>query len=313
MRSLSVVRYYPRHRTLEEVARDYNANWTTAVEMLTDDVYLGGENFNNLFVLRRNPDANSEEVRCRLDTAAEFHLGEMPNKFLGGSLVMPGSSSGGTGGASRGGVGSGAASSSAPPSTPTKPGSGAPPVPPSPNRRSHRRSPLRHRPHVELGSRTLFATVDGTLGSILGLSPRSRSFFSSLERALARTVRPVGDLGHGEYRAFESERRVHPAHGFVDGDLVESFLDLDLSTMNRVVESMNEDGRWEEGALEEEGAEGGGKGAGGDGGVGGGSSASGDGSNGDSNGGDAEGAAGGVGVLGVEDVLAMVEEISMMH
>jgi CPSF A subunit region len=37
MRSISLVQYYPQHGTLEEVARDFNANWTTAVEMLTDD------------------------------------------------------------------------------------------------------------------------------------------------------------------------------------------------------------------------------------------------------------------------------------
>ena len=37
MRSISLVQYYPQHGTLEEVARDFNANWTTAIEMLTDD------------------------------------------------------------------------------------------------------------------------------------------------------------------------------------------------------------------------------------------------------------------------------------
>ena len=104
MRSISLVQHYPQYNTLEEVARDFNANWTTAVCMLTDDVYLGGENWNNLYVLRRNTKAASEEVRCRLDTVGEFHLGEMVNKFMSGSLVMPTSSEAsttGTTGASR--------------------------------------------------------------------------------------------------------------------------------------------------------------------------------------------------------------------
>merc|ERR1711935_881508 len=103
MRSISLVQYYGEHETLEEVARDFNANWTTAVAMLTDDIYLGGENWNNLFVLKRNAKAQNEEVRCRLDTVGEFHLGEMCNKFMSGSLVMPSNS--GTESSSRGGSG----------------------------------------------------------------------------------------------------------------------------------------------------------------------------------------------------------------
>jgi len=68
MRSVSLVQCYPEHQTLEEVARDFNTNWTVAVEMLNDNVYVGAENWNNLFYLRRNTAAASEEVRCRLDT-----------------------------------------------------------------------------------------------------------------------------------------------------------------------------------------------------------------------------------------------------
>jgi DNA damage-binding protein 1 len=95
------------------------------------------------------------------------------------------------------------------------------------------------------GSQTLFGTVDGTLGVILGLDGPTAAFFSTLERAMAKTIRPVGDFDHQLYRACQTERRIHPAHGFVDGDLVESFLDLDRGTMDAVVNEMNRDGGWE--------------------------------------------------------------------
>lgn len=62
---------------------------------------------------------------------------------------------------------------------------------------------------------------------------------------MARTIPPVGDFSHEEFRTFDAERRVHPAHGFVDGDLVESFLDLDRGTMQAVVKAMNNDGGWD--------------------------------------------------------------------
>ncbi|OEU20889.1 CPSF_A-domain-containing protein, partial [Fragilariopsis cylindrus CCMP1102] len=189
MRSISLVQYYPQYETLEEVARDFNANWTTAVTMLTDDVYLGGENWNNLFVLRRNTKAQSEEVRCRLETVGEFHLGEMCNKFMSGSLVMPNSSS--------------------------------------------------DTPVVAIGSQTLFGTADGTLGVILGLDNATAAFFSCLEKAMEHVIMPIGNFSHEQFRSFSAEQRINPRHGFVDGDLVESFLDFDMKTMELVVQQMN--------------------------------------------------------------------------
>lgn len=54
MRSMSLLMYKAVDGTIEEIARDYNANWMTAVEMMTDDVYIGGESDCNIFTLRRN-------------------------------------------------------------------------------------------------------------------------------------------------------------------------------------------------------------------------------------------------------------------
>jgi DNA damage-binding protein 1 len=240
MRSISLVQYYPQHETLEEVARDFNANWTTAVAMLTDDVYLGGENWNNLFVLRRNTKAQSEEIRCRLDTVGEFHLGEMCNKFMSGSLVMPSSTSSessATAAASRNRRRSLAS---------PKKGGDSGKVPASSSAGATNTAAVRsRRPGVAIGSQTLFGTVDGTLGVILGLDGPTAAFFSCLERSMQRVITPVGNFSHQQFRAFNAEQRLHPSHGFVDGDLVESFLDLDKNTMEAVVEQMNRDGGWE--------------------------------------------------------------------
>jgi hypothetical protein len=259
MRSISLVQYYPQHETLEEVARDFNANWTTAVAMLTDNVYLGGENWNNLFVLRRNTKAQSEEVRCRLDTVGEFHLGEMCNKFMSGSLVMPSSTNTNTnnsgssgsntiigGGDSQSGTGAvrrslaspKKASASSDNNSGSKVAASASAVSPAAAMRTKR-------PAVTIGSQTLFGTVDGTLGVILGLDGPTAAFFSCLERSMQRVIVPVGNFSHQQFRAFNAEQRIHPSHGFVDGDLVESFLDLDKNTMKLVVQQMNRDGGWE--------------------------------------------------------------------
>lgn len=268
MRSISLVQYYPEHKALEEIARDFNANWTTSMEMLTDNIYLGAENWNNLFVLRRNVTAQSEEVRCRLDTIGEFHLGEMCNKFMCGSLIMPHSTS----------TSSGRRKVALRMTTPVKNAG---------NKDGKVAAARAFRPTVTIGTQTLYATVDGTLGAILGLDARTAAFFKTLERAMAKTITPVADFSHAEFRAFDADRRVHPSHGFVDGDMVESFLDLDRESMEAVVEELNRDGGWDVDnfALRRN----------------------------DQDGDEDEGAAETPLELTVEDVLAMVEEMTMFH
>ena len=208
MRSISVLQYSPQFNALEEIARDYNQNWTTAIEMLSEDIYIGAENFHNIFVLRRNAKAQSEELRNRLDTVGAFHLGELPNKMLRGSLVI--------------------ATNTAASYNPDGIISNKVPKP-------------------NVGSRTLLGTVDGSIGTILGLDVSTFKFLKALERSMSRNVRSIGDLSIEEYRAFRGEReRSHfPSRGFVDGDYVESFLDLDQLTMEAVVKHMNHEGRWE--------------------------------------------------------------------
>ena len=220
MRSISVVQHFPDFNTLEEVARDYNQNWTTAIEMLSDDVYLGAEHFQNLFVLRRNTKSSSVEVRTRLDTVGVFHIGELVNKFKNGSLVMPSSHS---------------STESIVLGDESQIDSTA----------GENISAQIRRPTVNVCDQTLFGTVDGTIGSVIGLDIRTATFFAALERAISRIVDPIGNLKHFEFRSFRGEKRKQPSRGFIDGDLVETFMDLDRDTMEEVVKEMNKEGRWE--------------------------------------------------------------------
>lgn len=97
---------------------------------------------------------------------------------------------------------------------------------------------------VKVGSQTLFGTVDGSIGSVLGLDGPTFAFLACLQRAILSIVKTVGDISHEEYRAFRAERQVRPSRGFIDGDLIETFLDLNRPTMERIVKYMNDDGRW---------------------------------------------------------------------
>lgn len=53
-------------------------------------------------------------------------------------------------------------------------------------------------------------------------------------------VEGVGGLDHSQWRAFQDESsfQPYPARGFVDGDLVEQFLELGKEAMQKVVGGM---------------------------------------------------------------------------
>ena len=102
--------------------------------------------------------------------------------------------------------------------------------------------PRRRRGKEDDAPRLLFGTVDGAVGCILPISADEYAFFRSLEKALASVAPAVGDLPHDEWRAFANERKQSPARGFVDGDLVETLVDLKGAQLERVVALMKEDG-----------------------------------------------------------------------
>ena len=43
-----------------------SSNWMTAIDMIDDDTYVGAENYYNLFTVRKNSDAATDEERSRL-------------------------------------------------------------------------------------------------------------------------------------------------------------------------------------------------------------------------------------------------------
>lgn len=88
MKSINLNVFKPSDNSIEEIARDYNPNWVTAIEIIDDDTFIGAEQHFNFFVVRRNSEAATDEERLRLLTVGEFHAGDFINRFRHGSLVM---------------------------------------------------------------------------------------------------------------------------------------------------------------------------------------------------------------------------------
>ncbi|GMI74364.1 damaged DNA binding protein 1A [Hibiscus trionum] len=181
MKSISLLIYKHEEGAIEERARDYNANWMSAVEILDDDVYLGAENNFNLLTVRKNSEGATDEERSRLEVVGEYHLGEFVNRFRHGSLVM-------------------------------------------------------RFPDSEVGQipTVIFGTVNGVIGVVASLPHEQYVFLEKLQSNLRKVIKGVGGLSHEQWRSFNNEKRTSEAKNFLDGDLIESFLDLSRGKMEEV-------------------------------------------------------------------------------
>uniref|UniRef100_A0A1J3EVB7 DNA damage-binding protein 1a n=1 Tax=Noccaea caerulescens TaxID=107243 RepID=A0A1J3EVB7_NOCCA len=186
MKSISLLIYKHEEGAIEERARDYNANWMSAVEILDDDIYLGAENNFNLLTVKKNSEGATDEERGRLEVVGEYHLGEFVNRFHHGSLVM-------------------------------------------------------RLPDSEIGQipTVIFGTVNGVIGVIASLPQEQYTFLEKLQSSLRKVIKGVGGLSHEQWRSFNNEKRTAEARNFLDGDLIESFLDLSRNKMEDISKSMN--------------------------------------------------------------------------
>ena len=69
-----------------KIARDFNPNWMTSIEILDDDTFLGSENAFNLFTCQKDSAATTDEDRAHLQEVALYHLGDLVNVFRHGKF-----------------------------------------------------------------------------------------------------------------------------------------------------------------------------------------------------------------------------------
>jgi len=183
--------------SLEEVCRDYEAHWLTAVDSFTarDDVFIAADQMYNLLTIRRNVEGATDEDRSRMEAIGRWHAGDQINKIAQGALIMQ------------------LPTDSDPSSSPSSSSS-------SGSSMGSSGVADRHVPsHV-------FGGVNGSLGVVAPLSHGSYKFFARLEEELERTIRGVGGLSHRDWRAYHDERREEDSMGVIDGELVQCFLHL---------------------------------------------------------------------------------------
>lgn len=196
------------------------------------------------------------ESNFKLDITADFHTGEFINRFRQGSLVMLPQEAGVEGAAAaassgRAGAGAGTEEPSA-----KRARTGAASDAGAAASSSSSSSAAAAAAAASSGPlpRIVFGTVSGALGALISLPPAQYATLAKLQRAIAKSVTPLGGLSHAAYRSWYSESAFPlPAasaaaaaaeeasgapRGILDGDLLESFLDMDADSQQAIVAAM---------------------------------------------------------------------------
>jgi len=89
---------------------------------------------------------------------------------------------------------------------------------------------------VEVSNTLIYGTVSGAIGVVACLDIEHYQILEHIQQVLNKVIKGVGGFSHDEWRAFFNERTPCPVpgRGFLDGDLIESFLDLSPKQMEQV-------------------------------------------------------------------------------
>ncbi|KAJ6886555.1 hypothetical protein NC651_027045, partial [Populus alba x Populus x berolinensis] len=81
--------------------------------------------------------------------------------------------------------------------------------------------------------------VNGVIGVITSLPCEQYLFLEKLQLNLRKVINGVGGLSHEQWRSFNNEKKTVHAKNFLDGDLIETFVDLSHSRMEEIGKTMN--------------------------------------------------------------------------
>lgn len=91
-----------------------------------------------------------------------------------------------------------------------------------------------------LSSSLLFATVNGAIGIIADLTEERYKLLWHVQNNMTKVIKSIGGFNHSDWRniAATLERKEERSY-FIDGDLIESFLDLTPQQMQQVIDGHN--------------------------------------------------------------------------
>jgi DNA damage-binding protein 1 len=72
----------------------------------------------------------------------------------------------------------------------------------------------------------VFCCQSGLIGVLAPLTKAKHDFLAALQNVLCSVLQTVGGFSHADWRAVKTDARTEAAANFIDGDLIESLLEM---------------------------------------------------------------------------------------
>jgi DNA damage-binding protein 1 len=193
---------------LIESARHFATIWSSFVCAIGENEWVLADVEGNLIVLRRNLNGATDDDKRRLEVTSELRLGEIINSIV--PVRMPNENT----------LPMRARGSS----TTTHPNTAA---------------GVAHGPLVT--PKAFLATVEGGVYMLGTIHAEHQDLLMRLQQAVSARTKGLGYMPWAKYRAFKTEvREADEPFRFVDGELVEGFLDFTPEEMEELVQELGE-------------------------------------------------------------------------
>lgn len=96
--------------------------------------------------------------------------------------------------------------------------------------------------NIQYSQPIMFGTNQGSIGMVVQIDDKWKKFLIAIEKAIAASVKNCMHIEHSTYRTFVFEKRFEAPSGFIDGDLVESILDMDRSAAIAILQKVSDKG-----------------------------------------------------------------------
>lgn len=84
----------------------------------------------------------------------------------------------------------------------------------------------------------LMGGASGYIGLLVQIPPSIFELLQSLQKVLVEYLPSVGQIEHSQWRSFDTETASHLSSGFIDGDLIEHYLDLQKNIQSELIKNL---------------------------------------------------------------------------
>ena len=203
-RSIVLYSYDANNDKLNEMCRDYNLTWVYSISQYKNNLLYISDIDGNIISLEKNIHPKSDQENFKFERRAYYNLSERIN-----SMVM----------------------------TTIK------------NQRLFLLSPDNNNYSIiesenlddnipEDVNVTYYGTMEGSVGVIISLKKEVFDFLKALESAIIKRMKNFGNFDYDKWRSFKDGFNIKKAVGFIEGNIVEDFLNYDDSLKTTIIKEL---------------------------------------------------------------------------